>query len=708
MKVFLAEKEMVAQSIAKAFGVTITKGQGFYKKEDLYITWSYGHLVGLATDKEYGYEKWSFSNLPILPEPFKLKIIDKSYIKKQFKVIGELFKKADEIIVATDAGREGELIYRYIYNLIGSKNINAQIKRLWISDHTKESIIDGVQNMKPASHYDNLYLAAKARGESDWIVGINLTQCISLASKKQKTISVGRVQTATLRIIVDRYIENVKHEVNYFYTPHIKIKSEDSKEELILKCTENFESEEEAKTKIKITSKNIILSENKKKQKEKTPLLFNLTLLQRVANRKYQFTADQTLNIAQSLYEKHKLLSYPRTESQYLPENQKDETKIVLENCQETFKEQLSNVVPQAIKNIEGNSIFDNTMLTDHYAIIPTKSRVNIDDLTHGERIIYKLVVQQFVRCFHNPVHKTKQEIQTKIGHYNYKKIITVIDIKGWKAIQLEETKIKTVDNFKDKEELIDLKLSAITTNEKAIITAIKVEKSITKPKALYNDDTLLEAMSNAGKFLEDSNLKKAIKITGIGTSATRAETINTLLKREYIKRVKNKFTPTKLGVELIASIKELSIASVEMTALYEAKLKLIEIGKYSYEDFLKETKAYVKSELPNIKRAGGILASITIKGDTEKNIGVCPICKKGKIQKNRNDFYSCSNYKAVPSCSFTISGKIAKKTITVKMVKTLIEEGITPEIKGFTSKANNKFSAVLVLSKEGKVEFKM
>lgn len=712
MIVFLAEKEMVAVSIAKALKIPIQKGNGYYANEHTFITWSYGHLVSLDSHESYGYNDWNLNNLPIIPNQFNLKIIQESYIKKQFKVIKELFLKASEIIVATDAGREGELIYRYIASLIGEQHLNASIKRLWISDHTEKSIHQGIRDLKPIEDYDPIYLAAKARSESDWVVGVNFTQCISLLANKKKVISIGRVQTATLRIIVDRYIENIKHEEVFYYVPVIKVITEN--EEIELSSTEKFDSENNAKN-IKFNNAEVVLQESKKEIKEKPPLLFNLTQLQRIANRKYQFTADKTLEIAQSLYEKHKVLSYPRTESQYLPENQQGEIKDILNELANKFAPEFDGVVPQALKNVSGNSIFDDTKLTDHYAIIPTTSIADLQKLTDEESIIYKLVVQQFIQCFHNNCIKEKQTISTQKAQITFSKTITVTKEPGWKTIEFEEKKYKhqPVDNSLNEENKIiegteEQRFFQIQNEEKAMIKGLKIEKKKTRPKPLFTDDTLLESMMNAGKFLEDTELKKAIKITGIGTSATRADTIKKLIKRGYIQRKKNKFIPLQLGVELIAVLKKLPIASVKMTAIYEAKLNLIEVGKLDYDTFMNETRDYVKEVLPEIQKAGEILGKITLKEDEKKILGNCPSCNSGKMSLNRANFYSCSNYKSDPPCKFSVQGIIAKKKITPTHIKSLLSpKKETSTINGFTSSKNKKFSGILILNEDLKVQFK-
>lgn len=711
MKVILAEKELVAASIAKALQIPIKKGIGYYSLNDIYVTWSYGHLVSLDTHESYGYKDWNLENLPILPEAFNLRVINEGYIKKQFKIIRDLFLKANEIIVATDAGREGELIYRYIISLIGVNKVNADIKRLWISEFTPKSVVKGLKNSKHISNYDHIYHAAKARSEADWLIGINFTQCISLKANKGSMISIGRVQTTTLRMIVDRYIQNVKHEETFYYLPKIKVESGSEAFEMV--STTKFESENQAKT-IKFDNANCTLNTSTKEIKEKPPLLFNLTQLQRIANRKYHFTADKTLDIAQSLYEKHKVLSYPRTESEYISANQKQDVIDTIQQIGKIFPCDFEKVVPQVLENVEGNSIFNDEKLTDHYAIIPTNNVIDINKLTPEENIIYRLVVQQFFRAFGNDCYKQKQTIKTQKSEVEFIKQITIVTNQGWTGIKFENEiqKPKLIDNSVNEENEIiesdDKAFLNIEDGELGILKGFKIEKKKTRPKPLFTDDTLLESMMNAGKFLEETDLKKAIKITGIGTSATRAETIKKLIKRNYIVRKKNKLFPTQLGVELIASLKDLSVADVKMTAIYEAKLSLIESGNLTHKEFISETKENIKETLPKIAKAGEILAKITLQEEKNKTLGKCPKCQSGDISLNKAAFYSCSNYNSELQCKFSIQGVVAKKKLNATHIKALLsEKKETSKIDGFKSKENKKFSGTLFLDTDLKVKFK-
>lgn len=693
MKTIIAEKPSVARDIANVVGATQRK-DGYLEGNNFRVTWAIGHLVGLSMPKAYGYEKWELNNLPIIPNPFKLEVTEDPGIRKQFKIIKELFSKADQIIVATDAGREGELIFRYIYQLSKpSKNI--AIKRLWISDLTEKTIKKGLQNLKPIADYDNLYYSGKARSQADWLVGINFTQAFTVASKKNKPLSIGRVQTATLSLIVNRYIENTEFKSIPFYVPKIILEHQSLK--FAMNSEVKYENQNHANhfiENLKGTTTPPIEVINKETS-EKPPVLYDLTTLQREANKMYGLTAQQTLDVAQSLYEKHKATTYPRTDSQYLATNQKDDVKEVFDAVS-GFKIQdieLNTLKDSCIANVDGNSIFNDKKISDHHAIIPTAITINLNSLSDTEKQIYLLVVARFYEAFLNPCLKHITTFNTIIKEVVFTASETKIKNKGWRILLPEKKS--------------SIMLPDLPTGLTKTILDCQIAEGQTKPKALFTENSLLAMMETAGKLVIDKELRNSLKDKGLGTSATRASIIETLIKRQYIFREKGKLIPTEIAVELIKALDHLSICSAELTGTFESKLNSIEKGNYQYETFMNEMGSYVKDLLPEIIQSGNTISKIQTLDEKKDdfNFGNCPKCNKGIIKKGKKSTY-CSNWNEDPKCDFTIWLTKSEKKLSDSHIKQLISKGHTKEIKGFKSKAGKSFGASLKLDNNYKVIF--
>ena len=549
----IAEKPSVARDIARIVGAK-SKQEGYMEGSDYVVTWAMGHLIALAMPETYGFSTYKAEDLPIRPNPFQLVVRqvrrDKEYVSdpaalKQLKVIRSCFDKADRIIVATDAGREGELIFRYIYSYL---NCHKPFDRLWISSLTDKAICEGLSNLKPGNCYDNLYHSAKARSEADWLVGINASRALSIARKGG--YSLGRVQTPTLAMVCRRYIENR----DFSSVPYWKLSVLTEKEDLSLKTVgcKDYESEASAQTALAaLRSQSQLTVETVVRKVAGTPppLLYDLTALQKDANRHHGFSADKTLSIAQSLYEK-KITTYPRTGSRYISEDVFEEVPALLRKIGKTLSNPLNR-----------HSV-DNAKITDHHAIIPTgetPSGLSTDEIT-----IYQMVVNRFIEAFSSDSEEERMQVRFTNGTNTFTwKACRQISL-GWKAVQKD--KATEADKKEDSDEHILSSLPNLTEGEVLSLVNADITEHKTKPKPLYTEATLLSAMENAGKEVEDAESKKAMAECGIGTPATRANIIETLILRDYICREKKSIIPTEKGLAVYEIVKDKKIANAEMT----------------------------------------------------------------------------------------------------------------------------------------------
>jgi DNA topoisomerase-3 len=673
----IAEKPSVARDIAKVLGAN-TQKEGYLEGNGYFITYAFGHLVGLAEPVEYGYsEKWLKSELPLVPESFKL--VANKEAKKQLGIIKNLIKNSDNLIVGTDAGREGELIFRWIYNFIG---IQKPFKRLWISDMTDKSIKEGFNNLLSGSSKDNLYFSAKARAESDWLIGMNATRLMTL--NNNTLLSIGRVQTPTLRLIVDRYLDHKNFAIKDYWKPFIVIDNNNPEQQLKLVCDVEFENEDKIQ-KYVYNLKNLtncIVKREDKKEKEAAPRLYSLTSLQKEANGKLNFTADETLKILQGLYEKHKLVTYPRTDSEYLTDNQIGDVKNVLNSHKLYFSE------VNVISDISNNYAFNNAKVTDHHAVIPTNIVPDnniLSKLSKKERDLYDLVIIRFFQRFSPDCQKEKVVLTTNLEGDIFTYSQTTEVYKGWKIYNVE------------KDDRITFPI-LIKDQDKKIILEHSYSKHQTQPKKIHTEASLLSAMETAGKEIENDDLKEQMKGKGLGTPATRSGIIEILIKRSFIIRKGKQLIPTTTGIDLIEKVRDHKISIPEWTAEQEYELYKVETGENSYPDYIDNIKNIVRNiiqELDGIKIEKPVVES--------KSIGSCPKCHKGDIIEGKKG-YGCSGYK--DGCNFVIWKEIAGKKISLTIAKTLIEKRGTKKLEGFISKARKKFSASLILNNDFKVEF--
>ena len=669
----IAEKPSVARDIARIVGAD-SKQDGYMEGNGYLVTWAMGHLNALAMPETYGFSAYKAEDLPIRPNPFQLVVRqvrkDKDYISdpaalKQLKVIRSCFDKVDRIIVATDAGREGELIFRYIYSYL---NCRKPFDRLWISSLTDRAIREGLSNLKAGSHYDNLYHSAKARSEADWLVGINASRALSIA--RRGGYSLGRVQTPTLAMVCRRYIENR----DFSSVPYWKLSALMEKEGVSLKAIgcKDYENEALAQTALAaLRSQSRLKVESVAKQVAhiSPPLLYDLTALQKEANRRHGFSADKTLSIAQSLYEK-KITTYPRTGSRYISEDVFEEVPVLLRK------------IDKALSNPLNRHSVDNAKVTDHHAIIPTgetPSGLSVDEAT-----IYQMIVTRFLEAFSPDSEEERMQVKFTDGTNTFTwKACRQISL-GWKDVQ--QGADTQNENGKENEEQTLSTLPSLTEGEVLSLLNAEITEHKTKPKPLYTEATLLSAMENAGKDVEDAESKKAMAECGIGTPATRANIIETLILRDYIRRNKKAIIPTEKGLSVYEIVKDKKIANAEMTGSWELALAAIEARQMPAEKFAQGINSYVGTICEEL---------LALAPQVQKSYPTyhCPKCGNEsvgiytKVAKCRHE-----------GCDFHIFREVCGTLLTEGNIRDLITTGRTPVLKGLTSKAGKKFNARLVL----------
>ena len=688
MKTIIAEKPSVAREIARVVDAR-KREEGYFTGNCYAVTWAFGHLVQLALPEAYGIKGFNRDALPVIPEAFKLVARGEktekgskpdSGVLKQIDIIRRLFEESERIIVATDAGREGELIFRYLYQYI---DCHTPFDRLWISSLTDKAIREGLNNLRNGADYDNLYLAARARSEADWLVGINGTQALSLAAGRG-TYSVGRVQTPTLAMVCARYWENRRFKPEAFWQLHLAVKGEG--EDVV-----KFTSEEKWKDgdtanglykRIKETYKEIRITQVERKEKtEEPPLLYDLTTLQKEANSRYGLTAEQTLAIAQKLYEA-KLITYPRTSSRYIPDDVFETIPKLLEKLQRD--EQLGSHVSR-LDTLAHRSV-DAGKVTDHHALLTTGLHpigIYKDELT-----VYRMIATRMVEAFSAPCVKEVTTVRADVLASDGEKYCdTAFTVKG---SVIRQTGWRGVCGDTDGDTILpDWKEGDVLS-----LSACSITEGKTKPKPLHTEATLLAAMETAGKEIEDDTLRQAIKDCGIGTPATRAAIIETLLKREYMVRVKKTLVPTEKGLALYSIVKGMDIANVEMTGRWEAELARIERGEKATADFNTEIEAYTR------RITADLLASEKLFRARETNFA-CPKCGKGSMR-----FYAkvvkCDN----ETCALPVFRQVAGKLLSDKEITDLLTEGRTAVLHGFKSKQGKSFDAVLAFDEEFRIKF--
>jgi len=569
MKTIIAEKPSVAKEIAHIVGAD-KREEGYMQGNGYYVTWAFGHLVQPAMPETYGMKGFHAENLPVIPDPFVLVPrqvkTENGYkpdagVLAQIKIIGKLFDSSERIIVATDAGREGELIFRYLYAYLGCRK---PFDRLWISSLTDTAIREGLQNLRDGKEYDNLYHAAKARSEADWLVGINGTQALTIAAGRG-TYSVGRVQTPTLGMVCERYWEHKRFESKPFWQVHFGVVDADSGN--ILKFTSANRWTDKATAtdiynKVKDTGSAIITKVATKRKVEKAPLLYDLTTLQKEANSQHGFTAEHTLSIAQKLYEA-KFITYPRTSSRYISDD-------VFATLPKLFKNlENHSEYGEKVKLLPGSEDYSKNSVnaakvTDHHALLITENAAI--GLFKDEKIVYDMILCRMIEAFSADCIKDITSVSAQVDHeVEFGISGSIIRQTGWRALSLKEK-----NNRQDKDadatdnEVKDQVIPNWQEGQHITLSGCTITEGKTKPKPLHTESTLLAAMETAGKEIEDDTMRQAMKDSGIGTPATRAAIIETLLKREYMVRQQKKLVPTEKGLALHSVVKNMAIANVE------------------------------------------------------------------------------------------------------------------------------------------------
>ncbi len=677
MKVCIAEKPSVAREIANILGAN-TKRDGFYEGNGYAVTYTFGHLCTLLEPKDYKshWKSWDLNNLPMLPERFDTKVTGDAGIKKQFNIVKSLFEKADVIINCGDAGTEGELIQRWVINQC---NYKGEVQRLWISSLTEEAIKEGFKNLKPAKQYDNLYYAGFSRAIGDWLLGLNATRLYTVKyGGFKQVLSVGRVQTPTLAMLVNRFKEIQDFKPQPYWELQTKYRNtlfnyEDGR----------FLKQEDGQilaNKVKESDFEIV-SVIKKKGKEYAPKLFDLTGLQVYCNNKFGFSADETLKIVQKLYEM-KVVTYPRVDTTFLPNDLYPKIHGILSKLT-NYSEVIQPLLRNKIKKTK--RVFDDKKVTDHHAIIPTGIQGN---LQYSQQQVYDIITRRFIGSFYPDSDVSNTSVIAKAAEVPFKTTGKEIINKGWRVVfETEESKVK-------KELNQQLTLPSFVKGEKGPHEPSFLEKE-TKPPRNFTEASLLRAMETAGKQVDDEDLRELMKENGIGRPSTRASIIETLFRRKYIERKKKLVLPTQTGIDLINIIDNELLKSAELTGRWEKRLKEIERGEFNAGTFINNMKKMVDELVYEVrsntskKRISSHVIPNKIEQSTSEKIKpkktlvgkTCPKCKRGKMIKG-SSAYGCTEYKN--NCDLKIPFEIYGKKVSENQLIRLVNKGCTTNLKGF------------------------
>ena len=708
----VAEKPSVARDLADALPGTFENEETHYEGDEYIVTFAVGHLVELVDPEVYDekLKKWRMADLPIVPEEFKLQPRD-AKAKKQLKAIHKLMKRDDvgTIINACDAGREGELIFAYIYETAG---IDKPVERLWINSMTKQAIRDGFEKLRPGEELEPLEAAARSRSEADWLIGMNATRAATIRGRAWVggVVSLGRVQTPTLAMIVQREREiqaftpepyrlvraqfDPRYEGLWFEGDETRIFGDLSRAEKIVG---------------KVTGKDGLVEKlEQKEQSERPPLLYDLTSLQRDANRRFGFSARRTLQAAQSLYEDKKAITYPRTSSRYLSGDMVPLLKPTAETLEPIGDYTAGARYVLGLDQLPLQRVVNDARVDDHHAIIPTDVEHDVSRFSPDERRVFDLVARRFLAVFHPAARYQRTEVVTVVQEERFRTRGKITLEPGWRGVYGLESDLDKQSGKTTDEDAADesAELPKLEQGQTVKCVIAEFEDKQTRPPPRYTEATLLSAMETAGKRIDDEELREAMKDSGLGTPATRAETIEVLIRREYIERAGKELQPTPKGLQVITMLEEHPLTSPELTGDWEKRLADIEHGGGDRKDFI---KGIVDLTTQTVEQIAAL--------DKEKlrpervELGPCPRCgaETGEIIKENSRAYGCTSWKSreEPGCGYVIWKRVAGRTITPEIARQLIEKGRTDEvISGFRSRAGKPFRARLVLNEEGKVEF--
>jgi DNA topoisomerase III len=695
----------------------------FLESDDNVIAWAVGHLVQLAEPEEYDekWKKWRMADLPIVP-PNGFKLVPRdAKSKKQLKLVEQLLKRddVDRVVNACDAGREGELIFAYLYESVfgtapTSPDAPKPVDRLWISSMTKTAIRDGFDQLRPGEQLQPLESAARARSEADWLVGMNATRAATIRGRAWVggVVSLGRVQTPTLAIIVRREREiqafvpepywlvhasfDPRYEGLWFDPIRADDKDTPTGQETWLK-----EAERAEEIVTKVTGKTgTVESVERKEQSERAPLLYDLTSLQRDANRRFGFSARRTLQAAQSLYEGKKAITYPRTNSRWLSGDLVAQLKPTAATLTDIPEYASAAQFVLRLDSLPLARVVNDAKVDDHHAIIPTDVEHDVSEFSPDERRVFDLVARRFLAVFHPPARYARTTVVTLVEDERFRTRGKVTLEAGWRGVYGVEADAEKEEDPESAE------LPPLEKGQQVKVVSAESEAKETRPPPRYTEATLLSAMETAGKLVDDEELREAMKERGLGTPATRAETIETLIRREYIERGGKDLLPTPKGIQVITMLEENKLTSPELTGDWEKQLGDIEHGNGAKADFIKGIQEFTESTVKAIEAL-----------DKEKlrpervELGLCPRCgaETGEIIRENAKAYGCTSWKSreETGCGFVIWKRVAGRTLTPEVARQLLEEGKTKEVlSGFRSRAGKPFRARLVLNDEGKVEF--
>jgi len=721
VRVVVAEKPSVARDLARVLGAS-RRASGCLLGDGLAITWCFGHMAELQEPAHYdpAWKRWSLQSLPMVPERFEVKL--RRDVGDQFAVIRRLLREAEDVVNACDAGREGELIFRWVYELAGA---SAPVQRLWVSSLTDQAIRAGWARLRPGTDFDRLADAARSRSEADWLVGLNATRALTCRSRDEgggQLLSVGRVQTPTLAMIVerDRAIEafvpetfwqvkvtfeaDVPGELRTFeatWFDHAAKETKKKRGDDEVSSVERFSSEEAARAVLEATlgrSGRVVTAE-RKRITDKPPLLYDLTSLQRRANQRYGLSADKTLEVAQALYERHKLITYPRTDARFLTPDQVPGLPDVVRGLQPlpVYAPFATAILSAPIQ--PGKRVVNAAEVGDHHAILPTGTTPRSQGLSPDEKRVFDLVARRFLAALSedalfdvsklvvhvDPGGPLPDDIATPLA---YRAKGRVCRREGWRA----------VDPPKKQKEV---ELPPVERDDEVAAVEGRAPEGQTRPPRPHNDASLLKSMETAGRTLDDKELARAMRGAGLGTPATRANIIKVLLDRKYVLRKGKALRATDKGRALVDAVPVEALKSPELTGRWEGRLSAVADGSDQRTAFMSDVRAWVH-EMVGALATAPLSAAALQPREGSKPLGDCPAC--GKPVRERGPVYACDTGR---SCPFVVFKKMAKRTISKRLVTQLLSEGRTRSVKGFTSRAGKAFEAGLQWSaEEQKVRF--
>jgi len=710
-------EEVVEKATSKPKATRTARDEAvFLESDDYVITWAVGHLVQLAEPEEYDekWKKWRMADLPIVP-PNGFKLVPRdTKAKKQLKLIETLLKRedVDQVINACDAGREGELIFAYVYESVFGESATQPdapkpVQRLWISSMTKQAIREGFEKLRPATQMNSLELAARSRSEADWLVGMNATRAATIRGRAWVggVVSLGRGQTPTLGMIVKRereiqaFVPEPYRLVHATFQPPYQGIWFEGDETRIFGDLERAD-----KIVAKVSGQDGTVEKvERKEQSERAPLLYDLTSLQRDANRRYGFSARRTLQAAQSLYEGKKAITYPRTSSRYLSGDMVPQLKPTAETLVPIDDYRKGAEYVLALDQLPLQRVINDAKVDDHHAIIPTDVEHDVESFTPDERRVFDLVARRFLAVFHPPARYARTTVITVVEEERFRTRGKITLEAGWRGVYGLEP---DHERQSEEEEREGGEIPSLAEGQTVRCIAAELEDKMTKPPPRYTEATPLSAMETAGKLIDDEELREAMKDSGLGTPATRAETIEVLIRREYIERVGKDLQATPKGIQVITMLEENKLTSPELTGDWEHKLSEIEDGRGDRKKFMKGIADFAKETVDQIAAL-----------DKEKlrpervELGPCPRCGAvtGEIIKENSKAYGCTSWKSREEvgCGFVIWKRVASRTLTPEIARQLIEERRTREVlSGFRSRNGKPFRARLVLNDEDKIEF--